>query len=293
MKGVSETLAGRVGIMNLLGLSNYEIQGHGSRSTPFSVDPKSIDRKMTLTQPMGLKEVYHRIWRGSFPRLYLNPETDWELFYGSYLQTYVQRDVAHLTQVGDQNTFLRFLTAIAARIGQLLNLAEVSRTVGISNDTAKRWLSILEASNIVYPLQPYFTNITKRAIKSPKIYFLDTGLAAWSNSSTLEAGAFSGHIFENTVVLEILKSFWHQGKRAPIYFYRNKDGNEIDILMVKDGKYCPIEVKKTGNPSQDDIRHFKCLQSLGLPIGRGAIIGIFEAHIPINENVEAIPMWTI
>ena len=209
-----------------------------------------------------------RIWCGAFPALHVQGEAraDRDLYYASYLQTYLQRDVRDLAQVGDLMVFTRFLRSAAARTGQLLNLADMARDVGVAPNTAKHWLSILVASGLVWLLEPYHTNLSKRLVKTPKLYILDTGLVAylteWSSPATLEAGALSGAIFETWVVAEMLRSYWHNGKQAPLYFYRDKDQKEIDVLIVRDGRVHPIEIKKTLQPGRDSVRHFPVLENL-------------------------------
>lgn len=168
------------------------------------------------------------------PALY-QEESDVEMFYAMYVSTYIERDVRKLAQVGDEMLFFKFMTALASRIGQLLNLESISNEIGISVPTATRWLSILQTSNIIYILEPYYNNIMKRAIKTPKVYFLDTGLAAyltkWKNKDVLESGTMAGNYFENYVIVEIMKSYYNSGElRPPIYFYRDKEKREIDLL---------------------------------------------------------------
>ncbi|MBM3198772.1 MAG: ATP-binding protein, partial [Chlamydiae bacterium] len=266
MQGVSESLAGRVGIVRLLGLSLRELQDRAESCTPFLPTRENLFDRFSQTIPLSLPQLYTYIWRGSFPAIALHEQGDKELFYSSYVQTYLQRDVRHLAKVGDEHSFLKFLQAAAARTGQLLNLSDLARDVGISPVTAKSWLSILETSGIVYLLEPYFSNITKRLVKAPKLYFLDTGLASyltgWSSPETLEAGAMSGAILETFAVIEVLKTYLHNGKSAPIYYYRDKDKKEIDLLIIKDNAGYPLECKKTASPSKDDIRHFHLLEKL-------------------------------
>ena len=208
MQGITESLAGRVGIVSLLGLSLKEIQGQASVAEPFLPTDNLLNKRLSVSPVLSLNDVYRIIWRGSFPAMWLQKDredignslwdsegADRDLFYSSYVQTYLQRDVRDLANVGDEGAFLKFLRAVAARTGQLLNLSDMARDAAISVPTAKRWLSILEASGIIYLLEPYYSNTTKRLVKSPKLYFLDTGLCAylteWSRPETLEAGAMS------------------------------------------------------------------------------------------------------
>jgi uncharacterized protein len=276
MRGVSESLAGRVGIIQLLGLSKRELIDHNHSTNPFVSTPNEINDRLKTSNELELKKLYEIIWRGSYPAIALNKEIDHNLFYSSYVQTYLQRDVRDLSRVGDETTFLDFLKIVATRTGQMLNISELAKDVSISPNTAKNWLSILEASNIIYLLEPYHNNIAKRLIKTPKLYMLDTGLCSyltsWTSPETLEAGAMSGAILETWILGELLKSYIHNGIKAPFYYYRDKDQKEIDLLIVKDGKIFPLEFKKTASPNNNDIRHFQVLEKLKIPIGNGDII---------------------
>ncbi len=295
MQNVGESLAGRVAVMHLQGLSLGESLGHGAMLRPFL--PDSPPGTLVSPPAAPLTWVFERIWRGSFPALYVGEAPDRDLFYASYVQTYLQRDVRDLAQVGDPMAFTRFLRSAAARTGQLLNIADMARDVGVAPNTAKHWLSILQASGLVWLLEPYHTNLSKRLVKAPKLYFLDTGLAAylteWSSPATLEAGAISGAIFETWVVGELLKSWWHNGKQAPFYYYRDKDQKEIDVLIVRDGRVYPVEIKKTAQPGRDAVRHFSVLENLGLETGAGAVICLTSERLPISAQVEAIPAWQV
>ncbi len=297
MRGVSESLAGRIGIVNLLGLSLRELEENAVSDTPFFPTLQTLNKRMQSAKVLSLKDIYSIIWHGSFPALALNLNRDRDLFYSSYLQTYLQRDVRDLARVGDESAFFKFLRTAAARTGQLLNMSDMARDAGVSPVTAKNWLSILEASGIVFLLEPYHTNVTKRLIKAPKLYFLDTGLASylteWSTPETLEAGAMSGSILETFILTEILKSYWHNGKRAPLYYYRDKDKKEIDLLIVQDKVVYPIEFKKTGSPGKESIRHFAALKHLNIEIGEGGIICFCETLLPIADRVQAIPVYAL
>jgi predicted AAA+ superfamily ATPase len=293
MKGVSESLAGRVGIVYLMGLSRRELTGDAQSHHPFIPDPGSVSLRLLSGRRRSLEEIYCAIWRGSFPAIATEASMDRDLFYGSYVQTYLQRDVRDLAQVGNEMAFLRFLRTAAARTAQILNLADLARDADVAPNTAKAWLSILQTSGIVYLLEPWHSNLTKRLVKTAKLYFVDTGLCAylteWSSPQTLEAGAMSGSILETWVVAEILKSFLHNGRKAPLYFYRDKDKLEIDLLIFQDGTLHPLEIKKTGSPSKHDIRHFSALKKLSLPIGSGGLICLAEQDLPMADSVHCIP----
>lgn len=297
MMGVSESLAGRVGIVELLGLSRWERIGQGLLSTPFVPSPEVITQRERLSATISLQELYHIIWRGSFPAIALDENVDRGLFFSSYTQTYLQRDVRDLAQVGDQTAFLRFLRASAARTAQLLNVAELARDADVAPNTAKRWISILQASGVIYLLQPYHSNVTKRLVKSPKIYFTDTGLAAWltewSTPDTLEAGAMSGAILETWIVGEALKSWRHSGLDAPFYFYRDKDQKEIDLVIFTDGIVYPLEFKKTASPSVSIASSFSTLEKHGARLGPGAVICLVKKSLPLSAQTWAVPVGLI
>lgn len=293
MQGASESLAGRVGIVQLLGLSRRERLGRGADG-PFLPTPDAVGDRVRTGGPLGLKELYRLIWRGDFPAIVLDEQMDWGLFYSAYLQTYLQRDIRDLARVGDELSFLRFLRAAAARTGQILNFSDLARAADVAPNTAKTWLSILQASGMVYLLEPYYTNLTKRLVKSPKLYFVDTGLCAylteWASPETLEAGAMSGPILESWIVSELLKSYRHNGRLAPFYYYRDRDGKEIDLLVLQDGAIYPLEFKKTASPTKNHIRHFQALKKLNRPVGRGGVICLAEQSLPLAEAALSIPV---
>lgn len=294
MKGVTESLAGRIGTVHLLGLSRREILGQGPDERPFLPVPDEIRRRIATGGQLGLRDLYRMIWRGSYPALALNDNMDRDLFYSSYVQTYLQRDVRDLARVGDEMSFLRFLRATAARTGQLLNLSELAKDADIATNTAKSWLSILQASGIVHLLEPYHSNITKRLVKAPKLYMLDTGLCAylteWSSPETLEAGAMSGAILETWILSELLKTYWHTGKTAPFYYYRDKDQKEIDLLIIQDDTVYPVEIKKTASPSKADVRNFQTLERLKVKTGPGGVICLASVGLPLTPNASSIPI---
>ena len=294
MRGVSESLAGRVAVVSLLGFSRREMIGQGRGGGPFLPTLHEIAEREGSGGHVSLRELYRLIWRGSFPAIALNEEMDRDLFFSSYLQTYLQRDVRDLARVGDEMAFLRFLRIAAARTGQLLNLSQFARDADISVNTAKNWLSIMQASGLVYLLEPYHSNLSKRLIKSPKLYFLDTGLCAyltaWSSPETLEAGAMSGAVLETWILSELLKSYWHHGRRAPFFYYRDRDTREVDLLIVQDDVMYPLEFKKTASPGSADIRHFGALAKLGMRVGQGGVICLIERSLPLSDSALAIPV---
>lgn len=293
MENVSETLAGRIAIIDILGLTQAEITFNADKSKPF------LPSDSFLTEDLGghrtnLELVYEAIFNGSFPRLIAEEGLPRDLFFDSYVKTYIERDVQNLANVGDELKFNRFIKAVAARTAQLINYADLARDVDIDQKTAKQWLSILESSGLVYLLQPYHSNLTKRLIKTPKLYFLDTGLAAflcaWTSPESLEAGAMSGAIFETYIFSEILKSYYHNIRKTNFFFYRDKDKKEIDLLIEADNKLYPIEFKKTASPSKDALKNFEVLKNLDKEIGYGAVICLRESPILLSEKVLALPV---
>ena len=293
MRGISETLAGRVGIVHLYGLSRRERIGVDA-SSPFVPDPDVIRERHRTGGSLGLTELYRLIWRGDFPAIALDDRMDWEMFYGSYLQTYLQRDIRDLARVGDETSFLRFVRSAAARTAQVLNLSDLARDADIAPNTAKSWLSILQTSGIAYLLEPFHKNFTKRLVKRPKLHFMDTGLCCyltgWSSPVTLEAGAMSGPILESWIFNELLKSYRHNGRLAPCYYYRDRDGKEIDLLIVRDGTIYPLEFKKTASPNRNHVRSFGTLRKSGERVGPGGVICLSSESLPLTESDMAIPV---
>lgn len=295
MQGITESLAGRVAIIELQGFAMAEIDNRASSLLPF-LPTASWIKKAKNRKPKALfvNELYQRIWRGSYPRVINEKAISTDLFYNSYLQTYIQRDVRDLTRVTDEKAFRDFIRSVAARTSQLLNYADLARDVSIDQKTAKAWLSVLETSGLIYLLQPYHNNVTNRLIKTPKLYFLDTGLCRyltqWSTPETLESGAFSGAILETYVVSELLKSYWYNGLTPYFYFYRDKEKNGIDLLVEQNNELYPIEIKKTASPGKSAIKNFSVLKKLGKTIGAGAVICLKEQHIPLSAEVSAIPV---
>jgi uncharacterized protein len=297
MRGITESLAGRVAIVDLLGLSQAELTHRAAAARPFVPEPVWLDAARAGAVPCSLKTCFQRIWMGGFPRLHaqgVQGHKVRDVFYRSYVQTYIQRDVQDVLRVTDQLAFNRFLSSAAARTGQLLNYTGLARDADIDGKTAKAWLSVLESSGLVYLLQPYHSNLAKRLVKAPKLYFLDTGLAAyltrWPTAEALEAGAMAGAMLETWVVGEILKSYWHHGLEAPLFYYRDTDQQEVDLLIESAGVLYPVEIKKTASPSHSAKKHFHVLHKLGKPIGQGAVLCLVEQDVPLSREVMAIPM---
>lgn len=295
MKGVSESLSGRIGLMTLLGYSLREIKDVDFNAPFIPTDEYFAERKKSLAD-VDYDEVWNILHRGSMPELCENPDFDWQMFYGAYLRTYIERDVRDLTDIGDIVKFTKFMVAVAAMSGNLLNIASLSRDIGISQPTAERWLSVLVASNIVYLLQPYSNNVAKRAIKTPKVYFLDTGLAAylakWTTPEVLKNGAMAGAFFESFIVSEVIKSYYNRGVlEPPIYFYRDKEMNEIDLIIENAGVLHPLEIKKHADPTKKDIEAFSVLDKIpGIVRGNGGVICLYDKLISLTDKDRIIPV---
>lgn len=300
MHGVAESLAGRVAVMSLLGLSRREALVLKA-PPPFLPTPARLERlgASAGSAPGGVRELYSHIWRGSYPALVTQPRMSRDLFYASYLQTYLQRDVRDLARVGDETAFVRFLRAAAASTAQLLNIAELARDADVAPNTAKAWLSVLQASGIVALLQPWHANVTERLVKTPKLYFLDTGLCAyltqWSSAQTLEAGAMAGAVLETWVFAEVLKSYLNAGLQTPMHYFRNKDQREIDLLIEADGRLYPVESKKSASPGPEALAAGRSLQQLGVTVGPGAVVCLVPRAVPLSSKpkVTAVPALAV
>ena len=294
MKQFDENLAGWVAIIPMQGLSGGEIDN--LPGSEFTVEPSGWIERTRTHIPYTLKDVYRRIFTGSMPRAYVEAY-DRELFFSSYVDSYLLRDIRDLTQVGDEMAFLRFMTACAARTGSLVNYAELAKDVGISAPTAKQWLSVLLTSGIVILVEPYFNNALKRIVKSPRMYFMDTGLCAyltrWDSPETLEVSAMTGQFFETYAVSEIVKSYYNAGKRPPIFYYRDTDQKEIDLIIEINNTLHPFEIKKSASPNRDAVRHFDTLRHTNKEIGAGGVICMTDSVYPINKNNYYLPVWII
>lgn len=288
MRNVSESLAGRVAILELQGFSQAE--KFQRDAPPFLPDTIVHDKRKLV----DVHQIYEMILTGSYPEMVVSQNINRKIFYASYLKTYVERDVRILTQITDEHSFIQFIKVAAARTGQLINYTDMANDVGVSVNTIKSWISLLETSGLIFLLQPYHSNITSRAVKTPKLYFLDTGLccylSGWQTVETLSTGAMSGAMLETYVVSEILKSYWYSGEYPNIYFYRDKEKKEIDLLIEQNGKLYPIEIKRTASPKESDIKNFNTLKAKDIPMGKGAIICFYENLMPLNREVEIVPM---
>ena len=296
MKGMQESLAGRIAIIDLLGFSYKEITGKPKESKPFWPDDIDITKK---TKKHTVMEIYKYIWNGSFPELITNPAMGHDKFFSSYLQTYIGRDVKDYHGAINELKFYKFIRAVAVRTGSLINYEDLASDCEIDRRTAQKWLNTLQASGLVYLLPPYSPNLNNRIVKTPKIYFLDTGLACFlaniNSPEALEASYLSGAILETYVFCEVLKSFWHNGESLQnLYFYRDANKKEIDFILEKNMTLYPIEVKKTTMPNSGDTANFSLLKNLKKPIGKGAVICLASNKMPIpNQNALAVPVWEI
>ena len=297
MKGVTESLAGRVGVLELPGLSYREIRG-STFDREFYPTGTHVDAIKTSAPVFDYNDIISTIQKGLFPAIYENgyDAQAREDFFNDYISTYIERDVSALSQVADKSAFVKFITAAAALTGQPLNLTTLAQMTGKEVNTVKRWLSILETSGLVYILEPYFDNMAKRLTKTPKLYFMDTGLACflcgWNSPEQLVKGAMSGHIFETFVVSEIIKSHKNAGKniRLKFSYFRDWEGKEIDLIIEKDGTLHPIEIKLTGDPGKRDIAAFYNLERLTKPVGAGGVVCLCDTPLYITEKYRAIPV---
>ena len=294
MKGVGESLSGRISVIDLLGLSLREIKGDDFNKPFLPTQEYLLNRKPLKKH--DVREIWEIIHKGSMPALYENDQRDWEKYYSDYVNTYIERDVHSLTQIGDTLSFMQFMTALAGRTGELLNMESLAKDIGVSAPTIKRWLSILQASNVIYILQPFSLNTTKRVVKTPKVYFTDTGLVCylckWLTTETLINGAQAGNIFETYVVGEIIKSYYNAGREPNLYFFRNGDGQEVDIIFYENGKIYPLEIKKTASPNINDIKSIRILSNYfpTVGIGEGGVICNADNVLPLGQGNKIIPL---
>ena len=297
MKGMSESLAGRVSVTELLGLSMREIKGIPFNKHFIPTDAYLKEREQEIKP---YEDIWSMIHKGSYPELY-DVDRDWQEYYSSYVSTYLERDINELIS-SDSIAFTKFLTAVAARTGEMLNYANIASEVGVSEPTVKNWISILERTGIVYLLQPYSASALNRAIKTPKIYFRDTGLACyltrWITADALKCSAVAGNMFETFVVNEILKSYANEGKdyKFNIYYYRGKDKsstseNEIDLIIEEDGVLYPIEIKMSGNPKATMASANTILDKIpNKTRGMGVILCLVDKKTYLRENLVALPI---
>ena len=292
MSSASESLAGRISIVEMGGLSLREMFNIDF-NRPFIPEDSYIHERSKCIETYS--DIWSVIHRGSMPEL-LDRDRDWEWFYRDYVRTYLERDIRRIINIKDEIKFRNLLTCMAARSGELLVYQELANEVGIDIKTAQNWVSVIVASGLVKIIHTYQNNIIKRAIKTPKLFFMDTGLlcylTGWTNPNVLKNGAMSGNVFETFVVSEIIKSYNNSGNGiGGIYYYRDKDKKEIDLLIERGNTIYPIEIKKSGAVSKEWIKNFKVLDNIpGKQVGRGVVICLTEKRLPINDNIDALPI---
>lgn len=295
LKGVQESLAGRVAILHMSPLSQREIIGADPMA--FSTDFGTLLSSSKNIKSVSITELYNRIWKGCMPRVNSDANVDRNIYYSSYLSTYIERDVRELSGTIDALKFSRFITAVAARTAQLVNYKAIAEDADINQVQAKEWLNILETLGIVFLLHPYSNNVLKRTIKTPKLYFYDTGLVCyltkWSTPEVAENGAMSGALLENYAVSEIIKSYQNLGKEPFINYYRDHDAKEIDVIIEGDGKLCPIEIKKTTNPDRRIVKSFSLIEKSPLQRGNSAILCMADSLGAFDSNNLIVPIWLI
>jgi predicted AAA+ superfamily ATPase len=296
MDGVQESLAGRVALLHLSPLSQQEIM-QNEAAEPFRVDLDALSKRQAKATPMTVSAVYERIYQGGMPALISGRYSSRETFYASYIGTYLDRDVKEVSGAIDSLKFLNFITAAAALASQLVNYKTISDESDIDQTTAKAWLRILETLGIIFYLHPYSNNTLKRTIKTPKLYFYDSGLVAyltkWNSPETLQSGAMSGAILENFVVSEIIKGYQNAGREPFIYYYRDKDNKEIDVLLEGDGKLYPLEIKKTAIPGSQITRAFQVLDKPPMKRGTGAVLCMAEKLGALDKDNLIVPVWLV
>jgi predicted AAA+ superfamily ATPase len=285
---VTESLAGRAAMLRLLPLSLREENGRSLAPLPW--EPSANHKKR---RPISA-DLWENFLRGGYPELVAQPDRDLSLWHSSYVQTYLERDVRSLRQVGDLISFQSFLRALAARAGQLLNLADLSRDLGVAVNTAKAWLSVLEATFQVVVLRPYHANVGKRLVKTPKVYFTDTGmlcyLAGLKDPRHAAEGPLGGAIFETAVLLEIVKAFINRGEEPRIYFWRTSAGAEVDLVVEAGSQLVPIEVKLSATPRPAMANGVQAFQAdVGTKAGPGFVIHPGQIRLPLAPNVVALP----
>ena len=291
-----ESLAGRTAILHMPSLSQHEIYGSGV-NTPFSVELSALKIRRVTGTVTNIEGIYQRIWNGSLPGYVSGKFTDRDVFYFSYLQTYIDRDVSELVALTDKLLFQDFVRAAACRAGQMLNVHDIAQDVGVSDDTAKRWLQVLEKSDIIFYLRPYSNNLLKRTVKTPKMYFFDTGLVAYltrySSPEILQNGAINGAILENFVVAEILKSYQNNAQDCLLWYYRDKSSNEIDMVIESDDQLHPLEIKRSVNPGSELVGAFSILDKGSVSRGTGAVLCMRPELSAINAQNYIVPIWMI
>ena len=293
MKGVGETLPGRVGILDLHSMSQREAQGHGAQAPIF--DPEAILSYAEGGTVCSIGALYERIWRGGYPMLHKDTALEPDAFFDAYVRTFLERDVHELSQVGNRAAFLKLMRSAALRTGQQLVYADLARDAEVSPNTAKAWISILETCGIISLLPPYSANAIKRLTKTPKLYFMDTGLCAWlagmQSPQTLMNSHLAGSILETWVYGQLIRCFNHNGKRPELYFFRDAKGTaEVDFILVQNGIIYPMEVKRSSSPAEADLRHTKRIPTGMLHLHPGIIFCTAEQIYSLASGAAAFPI---
>ena len=293
MKNVSESLAGRVGIINLNSFMYSEIVKNEKKEL---FDPAKLNEYKTMPK-IDVNKLYEIIFKGGMPTLYMEKDLSRDIYFSSYLENYISRDVKELTEVGDELSFRKFMVSVASRTGEQLNYTALANDALISVPTAIRWMSILVTSGLVYLLEPYMNSELKRITHMPKIVFMDTGLAAYlagyTSARELQLGYSSGHYLETFIVSEIIKAYNARGITPNLYYYRDKEKNEIDLIFYKNNKLYPLEIKKTAIPKKEMIKNFSKLEKTKKEIGTGGIICFYDTLTKLDENNYIIPVSNV
>ena len=296
MKLAGESLAGRAAVLHMDALSRRETAFLPARA-PFEVSLDAFRTRVADCPARTTPELFSEIWRGALPGFVSGEFTNHDIFYSSYVQTYVERDVRDIFPGVDPIAFTHLLRAVAARTAQEVNVHEIAKDLGVGDTSVRTGLAVLEKSDVIHYLHPYSANVLKRTVKSPKLYFFDTGLVAyltrWSSPETLESGAMSGAIFENWVVNEIRRSWSQRGLEAPLWYYRDRDGKEIDLVIETDGALHPVEIKKSANPKREMTASFRMLDRAPLPRGAGAIVCMAGDVGAVSADTLVLPAWAL
>lgn len=296
MEGVQESLAGRVALLHLSPLSQSEIMKRPPEP-PFSLELPLLSERQNGRQMLNTPEVFQRIYQGGMPALVTGTYSNASIFYSSYIDTYMERDVRRLSNDIDSLKFLRFLRSVAARTSQQVNYKGIADDAEIDQTTAKNWLHVLEALGIIFLLEPYSNNVLKRTVSTPKLYFYDSGivcyLTRWSSPETAMEGAMSGALLENYTVAEIIKTYQNAGQEPFLYYYRDKDAREIDLILERDGKLFPIEIKKMASPPKKLTKVFDLIDKSPLQRGTGAILCMADQLGAFDQNNLIVPISLI
>ena len=293
MKNVSESLSGRVGIFDLYAFSTREM--NGLKEDVFIPDIEVLKNKEPLKHVSTL-DIFERILKGSYPSVNYGEKVSFEQYYSDYIRTYIERDIRNIVNIKDENKFFKFISSLAARTGGEFNASSIGGEIGVDNKTVDEWTSILKNTGIIYLLGPYTNNNVSKAIHRRKIYFMDTGLACYltgySDAKTLEKSSYSGAIFETYIISEIVKSYTNNGKipSRHLYFYRDKNQKEIDLLVIDNGKVYPIEIKQNSNPGKEAIRNFNVVEQFGLEVMNGTVLCMCKNIYAIDEKNYAVPI---